>query len=195
LVSSNDNPNGKMMMRTISMTFAVVMALTACNAQRDAGPMEEMPMDQPDEMPGMQGMQGTQTDPGMMRRHADEMDQMTSRMRQHIQQMRQLSPEQQYERMGEHVTQVSRMLGLMNRQMSEMDMGMGVSDEQMGRMIGMSGEEHRRMMEQMQALRAELEQLQNASRTEIRERMPAHLDRVQEMMRMLETSAAHVRAM
>lgn len=175
------------------LVFALVSALTltACDAREEARPAEMRP-DTP-VMGAMPGMEGMQMDPAMMRRHADELDQTASRMRQHIQQMRELSPEQWHERMGEHVAQVSQMLTLMNRQVGEMDMGMGMSDEQMGAMMGMSAEEHRQMMEQMRTLRAEVEQLQTASQAEVRARMPAHLERLEEMLRMVEQSAAHMR--
>jgi hypothetical protein len=175
------------------------LVLTACNRRDEAPPMGDMhgdmPMGQHEGMGGMHGMEGMHMDPGMMQRHAQEADTMASRMRQHVQQMRQLSPEQQHERMGEHVTHVSQMLGLMNRQMREMDMGMGMSDEQMGQMMGMSGEEHRRMMGQMQAIRTDVEQLQTASLPDVRQRMPAHLDRLDQMVRTMEQSAEHMRSM
>lgn len=168
--------------------MGVALLLAACGGQDDVHSTEGM-----EGMPGMgsmQGMQGTDD----MHRHAQELDGMTPRMRDHIQQMRQLSPEQQHERMGEHVGELSQMLTLMNRQMGEMGMGMSMSDEQMGEMMGMSGEEHRRMVEEMQGIRAELEELQTASPDEVRERMPAHLDRTEGMVHMMEGSAEHMRS-
>jgi hypothetical protein len=151
-----------------------------------------MPMDAP--MQGMEGMEGMAGMEGMMQRHAEEADAMAASIRQHVQEMRQLPPEQWHDRMGEHVAQVARMLGLMTRQLREMDMGMGMSDEEMGRMMGMSGEEHRRMMEDMQALRADVERLQTAPRGEVRERMPGHLETLERMTGMMEQSADHMRA-
>ncbi|MDW7712322.1 MAG: hypothetical protein SCH98_17790 [Deferrisomatales bacterium] len=74
-----------------------------------------------------------------------------------------------------------------------MDMGMGMSDEEMGGMMGMSGEDYRAMMEEMEALRREMESLQTASRSEVRERMPAHLDQLEQMADMMERTAAHMR--
>jgi hypothetical protein len=180
----------------IRMLPALVLglALAACGGGEETRPMHDMPgMEGMEGMPGMEGMSGME-DTSAMHRHAEELDQMSSRMRQHIQEMRQLSPEQQHARMGEHVTQVARMLSLMNRQMHEMDMGMGMSDAQMGRMMGMSDDEHRRMMEEMQAIRTDVERLQTASRTAVRERMPAHLDRLDGMVQMMERSAAHMRS-
>lgn len=130
------------------------------------------------EMQGVEGMPG-------MQRHVEEADSMASVMREHIRRMRGLPAEQWHDRMDEHVGQVSQMLALVNRQMRDMDMGMGISDEQMGEMMGMTGEEHRQMMDEMQSLRSELEQLQTASRDEVRERMPRHLDRLERMVEML----------
>jgi hypothetical protein len=171
------------------MAMAAVLGLgftlTACGRDDDADPMDdthgEMPAGQPVE--GMSGMQ----------HHAHELDAMTPALQQHIQQMRQLTPEQQHERMGEHVTRVSQMLSLMSRQMREMDMGMGMSDEQMGRMMGMSGVEHRRMMDELQGIRSEVEELQTASVAEVRQRMGAHLERLEGMVAMMERSAEHMR--
>jgi hypothetical protein len=191
------------MMATGFGRFAVVgvlgLALTACNGRDDApaagDTREQMPMGQHEGMGGMQGMEGMHMDPEMMQRHAREMDEATSRMRTHIEEMRQLSSDQQHERMGAHVTEVSRMLNLVNRQMGEMDMGMGMGDEHMGQMMGMSGEEHRRMTEEMQAIRSDVEALQVASQAEVRARMPDHLSRLERMVGRMEQSAEHMRAM
>jgi response regulator RpfG family c-di-GMP phosphodiesterase len=179
----------KLHSRTL-LAVVVGFAFAACERPDESRPTAEMPRD----MPRMEGMQGMRKDPAMMQRHAQEMDQLTSDLRRHIEQMRRLSPEEQHERMGEHVTRVSQLFGLTNRQMREMDMGMGMTDEQMGQMMGMSGEEHRRMVEEMQALRTEVEQLQTASWAEVQQRMPEHLDRLERMVRMMEQSAAHMRS-
>jgi hypothetical protein len=170
--------------------FAI--ALSACDGRDDAAPRADMGGTMRMEGEGMQGMP---MDPAMMQRHARELDEVAPQLQRHVQELRQLTPERQHERMGEHVAEVSRMLSLMSRQMREMDMGMGMSDEQMGRMMGMSGEQHRQMMERMQAIRAEVEQLQTASVPEVRERMPAHLERMEEMLNMMEQSADHMRRM
>lgn len=176
--------------------------LGACAAEEETPPMGEVHGEMPmgDSMTGMQGhgMQGMDGMPGMarmMERHAEEADSMAALIREHARRMRDLPAEQWHARMGEHVAQVSQMLGLMNRQMREMDMGTGMSDERMGQMMGMTGEEHRRMMDRMQALRSELEQLQTASRDQVRDRMPAHLDTLEEMAGMLEKAAAHMGSM
>jgi hypothetical protein len=178
---------------TVALIGALGIGIAACDGRGEDRPMGEMPGERHGEMPMDEATHGMPGMSEMMQRHAQEADAMASSMRQHIGQMRQLTPEQWHERMGEHVGQVSQMLGLMNRQMGEMDMGMGMSDEEMGRMMGMSGEEHRRMMEEMRALRADVEQLQTASRDEVRERMPAHLDRLERMVEMMEASAEAMR--
>lgn len=169
------------------ITLAAVLALGigACGGE------ETPPMgDVHGEMPA-----GGMVDAAMMRRHAQEADSMISVMRQHLSSMRQLPAEEWHDHMGEHVGHASGMLTLMSRQMGEMDMGMGMSDEHMGQMMGMSAEEHRQMMDEMQALRRELEQLQTASRDQVRERMPAHLDRLERMIETMEESAEHMRSM
>lgn len=181
------------------VTAVVAIGLGGCAGDEETPPMGdmrgEMPMEEPmDGMHGTGGMNGMEAMTGMQR-HAEEADSMASVMRDRIRQMRGLSPEQWHDRMGEHVRQVSHMLSLVNRQMREMDMGMGMSDQQMGQMMGMTGEEHRRMMEDMQALRSGLEQLQTASRDDVREHMPDHLDRLERMVEMLEQSAGHMRSM
>lgn len=188
---------GKTGMNWMIVVAGVLAAgISGCAGDEDAPPMGDvhgdMPMGEP--MQGMQGMEGMEGMRGMQR-HAEEADSMASVMREHIRQTRGRPAEQWYDRMDEHVRQVSQMLSLVNRQMREMDMGMGMSDEQMGEMMGMTGEEHRRMMDEMQAVRSELEQLQTASRDEVRERMPDHLDRLERMVDMLEQSAGHMRSM
>jgi hypothetical protein len=175
--------------RPLALAAALLVALGACDRADDPDPMEDMPME---DMP-MEEMPGMPMDPAMMERHADEGDEMAAQMRAHVQTMRQLPAEQQHERMAEHVGQVSAMLALMNRHMEEMSMGMPMADEQMGAMMGMSGEEHREMMQEMQALRAELENLQTAPPAELQERMQQHLDRCERMAEMMEHSAEHMR--
>ena len=180
--------------RMILVAGLLGAGMGACAGGEDTPPLGddvhgETPMGE--SMEGMEGMEGMTG----MQRHAEEADSMASVVREHVRQMRGLAAEQWHDRMGEHVRQVSQMLALVNRQMREMDMGMGMSDEQMGQMMGMSGEEHRRMMEEVQALRTELEELQTASRDEVRERIPDHLDRLERMAGMLEQSAGHMRSM
>jgi hypothetical protein len=137
-------------------------------------------------------MSGMDMDPAVMHRHAQEADSMVAAMRVHVQQMRQLSLDEQHARIGEHVSQISRMLSMTDRHMREMDHGMRMDDAHMGEMMGMSAEEHRHMMEQMGALRSEADRLQTASQAEIRQLMPDHLGRLELMIQMMERSAAHL---
>jgi hypothetical protein len=76
-------------------------------------------------------MSGMDMDPAVMHRHAPEADSMVAAMRVHVQQMRQLSLDEQHARIGEHVSQVSRMLSMADRHMREMGHGMGVDDVHM----------------------------------------------------------------
>jgi len=184
-------------LRTVGM-FSLIVFAAACGTSEPApagGAMDDATMTAGDTAHGhdMAGM-SMHGDRGSMQRHAQEADSMVAVMRTHVEQMRASSAEQQHERVGEHVAQVSRMLGLMDRHMREMDHGSGMDDAHMGEMMGMSADDHHRMMEEMRTIRAEAEQLQVASRDEVRRTMPAHLDRIERMLVMMESSAAHMRA-
>jgi hypothetical protein len=183
--------------RTVG-TFALVGLFAACGSP-DPAPagngtgvpaMATGDTAHPHDMAGMT-MAG---DHAAMQRHAQEADSMAVAMRAHVDRMRASSAEQQHDRIGEHVAQVSRMLNMMDRQMREMDHGSGMDDAHMGEMMGMSVDDHRRMMEEMRTIRTEAEQLQVASRAEVSRTMPAHLDRIERMLVMMEASAAHMRA-
>jgi hypothetical protein len=139
------------------------------------------------------GMGGMAMDTAMMRRHAAEMDSLVNSMREHVEEMRQISPDQWHARMAEHAPLVADMVGMMDRQTREMDMGMNMSDESMGEMMGVSGEEYRAMMSETEALRTEIGQLQTAPPADVVERMPAHLDRIERMLEHMAASAAHMR--
>lgn len=151
---------------------------------------------------GMSGMEGhdmstmdgmdMSMDPAAMQRHAVEMDSMATELRAHIAQMRQLPPAQWHARMNEHAPLVAQMLGMMERQMREMDMGMGMDAAHMGEMMGMSGAEHETMLQEMTALRTEAGQLQTATPEEVSAQMPAHLERLERMIEIMETSADHM---
>lgn len=102
--------------------------------------------------------------------------------------------------MNEHAGLVTGMLDRMDRRMDEMgqmggvrmggmEMGMGIGE------MGMSAEGRQAMIDQMQALRDDIRQLRVAAPTEIMERMPGHLGRLEEMARMMEQAAAYMRAM
>jgi FtsZ-binding cell division protein ZapB len=192
----------------LALAGALAGGLAACGGQADAGPPERQGAVAAGAADmegmaghGMEGMAGhamggaAHADPAMMHRHATEADAMVAAMREHLQQMRRLGPEQWHARMGEHVSGVARMLSTMDRHMREMDMGMGMDDEHLGQMMGMSAEDHRRMMEEMQELRSQLEQLQTAEAAEVRQRTPAHLDHLERLVGRMEQSAAHMHAM
>ncbi len=84
------------------------------------------------------------------------------------------------------------MLGMMERQMREMDMGMGMDAAHMGEMMGIRGAEHETMLQEMTALRTESGQLQTATPEVVRAQMPAHLERLERMIEIMETSADHM---
>lgn len=142
----------------------------------------------------MSAMGGTTMamDPAAMQRHAVEMDSMATELRAHVAELRQLPPDQWHARMDQHAPLVARMLGMMERQMREMDMGMGMDAAHMGEMMGMSGAEHETMLQEMTALRTEVGQLQTATPEEVRAQMPAHLERLERMVEVMEASAEHM---
>ena len=141
-------------------------------------------------------------DGAMMRRWAEELDRDASRTREQIRTMRQLPPEQWHARMNEHAGLVTGMIDHMERRMDEMGQmggmhmgGMGMRADGVGSMMGMSAEGHREMLNRMQTLRDDIHQLRSAAPAEVMERMPGHLERLDEMARMMEQGAAHMRAM
>lgn len=179
----------------LALTFATTLALGACDRGQPE-PMDDRPADMPmEDMPMEHTQEGMSMDPEMMERHADESDAMAAQMHEHIQSMRQLSPEEQHERMSEHGSQVSEMLSLMDRHMDEMGQGMPMDDQHMGAMMGMSAQEHRDMMDQMQGLRSDLEDLQTGSPSDVAARMPQHLERCEAMVETMENSAQQMRQM
>ena len=147
-------------------------------------------------------------DTAMMRRWAEEMDREASQLREHLQGMRQLAPEQWYAQRAEHASVVTDALGRMERRMDEMrqmgsmrmrgmgmgGMGMGTPMSSVGPMMGMSGDEHQDMLRLMEVLQSDAEQLRTASVAEVMERMPGHLKRLEALVAMMEQSAAHMRS-
>lgn len=155
----------------------------------------------------MDGMAAPRVDRATLQRQAGEIEQMALQMRPHLERMRRLSPEETRRQMGGHADTTSAMLDLMERHMREMaaamgtggGMGMGMGSMmgmdhgRIGEAMGMSPEACARMAPDAQRLRAELAELRTATATQAAERMPAHLDRAEAMLRMLEASAAHMR--
>ena len=139
-----------------------------------------------------------------MQRFAAEMEQEVARMRPHIIAMRQQSAAQWQHAAAEHARMVNEMLNRMDHIMGEMQrmgsgmmggMGMHMQDARMGELMGMSAEEHRDMLRLMEELRKDAEKLPSASASEVAERMPPHLDRLEAMLQMMEESAEHMRSM
>lgn len=140
----------------------------------------------------MQGAAGMQMDSAVMRRHMQETDSMMARVRADVEQIRRLSPEEWPARLPEHLAVMDSMFAMMQRHMGggggmqhqHMGEGMRRHGEMHQQMMG--GEMHQRMMGEMQALRADVDALRSASPAEVRERMPAHLERLERMLRMME---------
>lgn len=167
--------------RIVTPGLALLLALGGCGAPEDA-PMDDMPMGEgmEMEMEGM-GMEGMEMDREMMQRHADEAEAMAAELRSHVAGFQGLSPQEQYDRISEHTAVVARMVGLVERQMAEMSMGMPMDDEEMGAMMGMSAQEHLGMRGEVAAVRSEAEELQTASAGELGARMGPHLERLEAM--------------
>lgn len=143
-------------------------------------------------------------DQELMRRWAEELDRDASRLRSHIGTIRQLAPEQWHARMDEHVGLVTGVLDRMDRRMDEMrqmdgaamrSLESGMMMGGLGWMMGMGAEGHEEMLDLMDVLRADMERLRAAAPAEVVERMPGHLDRLEDMARMMEHGAAHMRFM
>jgi hypothetical protein len=192
-----DIPGKEARMKTSTrlMTFACAalvggLAVTACGQADD---MDTVEMEGHD-MGAMQGddMGGMTMDPALMTRHAAEMDSVVQDVRQHVEEMRDLPPAEWHDRMDEHAPMVAHMVGVVERQTLEMDRGLNLGDEEMGAMMGMSGEEHRSMMDDVRVLRNEIGEMQTAPEAEVAERMPAHLDRIERMLMMMDRSATHM---
>jgi hypothetical protein len=149
-------------------------------------------------MPGMEGMPGAGPgamgmDPAMMERYSQGMDSTAAEMRRHVQEMRAAPPEQWHARMQERAPQATEMLGMMDRHMRGTAMGMGMTQEQMAARMGMSAEERSQMLDEIQALREEAERFRTAPEAEVRQQMPAHLDRMERMIQRMEQAAAQMR--
>jgi Tfp pilus assembly protein PilV len=174
---------------TLALGLVLAITLAACGGDTDQAQLDT---DMHGGMEGMHTMEGMHMDSATMARHHAEAQAMTTQMREHIEQMRALPPAEWHDHMGHHTTQVASMLEFMTRHMREMDMGMGMHQDQMAEMMGMSAAEHQQMMDDMAALRRDTEELQTASPEVVRDRMPAHLDRLENMIRMMERGAAHM---
>lgn len=141
-------------------------------------------------------------DRAMIQRWAEELERDASQIREQIETMRQLAPQQWYTRMNEHADLVTGMLDRMERRMEEMGQrggmgmgGMGMAIGDVGRLMGMSAEGHQAMLGLMQSLREDMQQLRGAPAAEVMERMPGQLARLEEMAGMMEESVAHMRSM
>lgn len=170
------------------LAVAAAIAIGACSrgdSASDADTATSMP--QAGEHAGMT------MDAAAMQQHAQEADSIVGEMRQHTDELRRLAPDAWPARMDTHVPRVAGMLAMMDRHMREMNMGMGTAHEHAGEMMGMSAEEHTAMLAEMAALRADAETLQTATAAEVTQLMPAHLDRLERMLVMIERGASHMR--
>jgi len=131
----------------------------------------------------------TQMDSAMMRRHMREADSMMVRVRADVAEMRRLSPEKWPAHLPEHLAVVDSLLSMMRRHMREAGRAMHPN---MGARMGMDAAMHRRMRAEMEALQADVEVLRRASPAGVRERMPAHLERLEQMLKMMQQMHARM---
>ena len=132
-------------------------------------------------------------DDAMKRRHADEADSIATEVQAHIAAMRTAGEAEWPERTDQHANVVVRITSTVDRQMRERDMNMNMADERNGEAMVISGEEYRRMREQLRALRAEAKAFQTAGAAEVRQRMGPHLQQLERFVTMTANSAAHMR--
>lgn len=132
---------------------------------------------------------GMEMDEETMERHAEEAHEAADRLRQHARDFADLSPEEQHDRMAEHVSLLAEVFRMVDRQTAEMTGGMPMDHDAMAERMGMSEEEHRRMREGFEDVRSEAGALQTAPVEELQERMSSHLGRLDAMADELDTMA------
>lgn len=179
----------------IMVTAGIVITAAACGGGADSTMEADTAVADtgPPHGAGGHDMSAMQVDTALMRRHADQADSMAAETLQDVERLRRMAPGEWYARIDRHVPRVAAMLTMLDRHMREMDMGMGMADDEMGAMMGMSGAEHRAMLELMEALRDDAGKLQTAPAQEVAATMPAHLERLERLLAMLERGAAHMR--
>jgi hypothetical protein len=125
----------------------------------------------------------------VLRRNADQMDRHALELRQHVGVMRQISPRMAGTVMEEHTAHV-RALG---ERVREQRAALPVPDERLPELLGMSPDEYRVMLEEVETAAVEVAELQAADEALIREQLPGHLDRLDRIAAQLEHGAASLR--
>jgi hypothetical protein len=133
-------------------------------------------------------------DPAVVRQHADALDAASARIRAHVHDMRGLLPAEWRAAMDEHVREVDAFLATADRAMEALDVPAAAHDDRVGALMGTTADEHRRMMDDMAALRAEAQELRGATVDELRDRMAPHLSRLARFADQLERAAEHMRS-
>lgn len=142
----------------------------------------------------MHEMGGMQMDTAMMRRHMQEADSMVARMRREVHRMHQLAPERWHAQMPEYSATFDSMFAMMQRHKREMEHAME-HQHMRERMGGQMHQQMVRMMSEMTELHSEVRQLRSASPSELRERMPAHLEHMDRTLNSMEEMHARHRGM
>jgi hypothetical protein len=133
-------------------------------------------------------------DPAVVRHHGEVLDAAATRIRAHVHDMRGLLPAEWRAALDEHAREVDALLSTADRAMEALDVPAAEHDDRVGALMGTTAEEHRRMMDDMAALRAEAQELRGATVDELRDRMAPHLSRLARFADQLERAAAHMRS-
>jgi hypothetical protein len=182
--------DGSMRWRCAAAAGAVLVVLAGCGPDE---PRLDGPL--PDTLPptGEVSAHGAETglDADTRLRHADALDGAVLRMRQHVAAMRALAPREAMPRLGDHAAQVESLVGEVQERMREL--GAEADPARMEQVLGVRPDHQRVLGDQMQTSRAEARELVSASEAQVRERLPGHLDRLEQLLGTLESAAAHLR--
>lgn len=129
-----------------------------------------------------------------LQRVALELDSLNRQILRHVVRMRVLqSPEEQHRRLADHTGQVRVLLDALDRQHTELAGGRQLPDAEMAEILGLSVEDWNRLEDRMAGVRLDLEQFRNASVDFVGRRMDAHLDRLEDILDIMEVAASHLR--
>jgi hypothetical protein len=168
----------------------VLLAAVACRA--DEPHLAEIP---PDTLPPIGRVEvpaaelPAGVDPEALRREADALDRHVVELRAHIASMR-LAPAPQAA--GVMETHEARVRALGDR-VQQQRAALPVADGELARLLGMSPDEYRLMLEEVRTAGAEVAEMRGADETAIRQRLPGHLDRLERIAAQLEHGAAALR--
>jgi hypothetical protein len=173
--------------------WIVPLFLVATAACRPDEPRLDVP---PDTLPPIGTAQPQPAEPGAVdaqtrQQHADALDQAVVQMREHILRMRALSPREAQPHMGTHAQQVESLAATVQQEVRAL--GAELDPRRMEDLMGLRPDHRRVLDDQLQTARAEAQEFRAATEEQLRERLPGHLDRLEQALGTIETSAAHLR--